>query len=414
MSEDKWSNKKITRREMLKITGAGVVGAAIGASGLGGAMKVMGYDVFDVVSDNPSSKNKVSFYGKYQSGIVTPVQKHVYFASLNVLVTTTEELKELFQMWTPFIVRLMNGEMIVEASSNPYVPPSDTGEAEGLDANNLTITVGVGPSLFKKLNIEHLKPYELEDLPHFPKDQLQPEFTGGDFCIQACADDPQVAFHAVRNLVRQASGKVVIHWAQAGFNSFPTEGGTPRNLFAFKDGTVNPKDEKEYQDVVWCDSGWMKNGSYLIVRKIQMHLETWDRTSLKDQEITFGRYRDSGAPIGKQNEFDDFDVEEKDADGNYIIPEVSHVFLARKSGAQILRRAFSYASGIIDKTGAHDAGLLFICFQKSPKQFITIQNSLGRNDKLNEYITHRGSAIFACFPGVKEGGYLGETLFNAL
>jgi deferrochelatase/peroxidase EfeB len=414
MNEGKWLNKKVSRREMLKMTGVGVVGVAIGATGLGGAMKVMGYDVLDVVSDNPLSKNKVNFYGKYQSGIATPVQKHVYFASLNVLFDTPEKLKQLFQKWTPMIVRLMNGEQIDEMSSNSYVPPVDTGEAEGLNANNLTITVGVGPSLFKKLNIEHIKPKELEDLPHFPKDQLQEVYTGGDICIQACADDPQVAFHAVRNLVRQASGQVVIHWAQAGFNSFPEGGGTPRNLFAFKDGTVNPKTDEEFKEVVWCDSGWMKNGTYLIVRKIQMHLETWDRTSLKDQETTFGRYRDSGAPIGKKDEFDDFDIEEKDENGNYIIPEISHVHLARKSGAKILRRAFSYASGIVDKTGAHDAGLLFISFQKSPKQFITIQNSLGRMDKLNEYITHRGSAIFACFPGVKEGGYLGETLFKAL
>lgn len=413
MSEDKLLNKKITRRDMLKLTGAGVIGAAIGATGFGGVMKALGHDVFDAVSDNSSSKNKVNFYGTYQPGIATPVQKHIYFASLNVKLSTKEELKELFQKWTPMIVRLMNGEQIEETSTNQYVPTVDTGEAVGLDASNLTITVGVGPSLFKKLNMEHLKPKELKDLPHFPKDQLQPEFTGGDLCIQACADDPQVAFHAVRNLIRQATGKVEIHWTQTGFNSFPTEGGTPRNLFAFKDGTVNPKNEQEYKDVVWCDSGWMKNGTYLIVRKIQMHLETWDRTSLKDQEITFGRYRDSGAPFGKQNEFDDFDIEEKDDKGNFIIPEISHIYLARKAGAKILRRAFSYASGIIDKTGAHDAGLLFISFQKSPKQFIDIQNSLGRLDKLNEYITHRGSGIFACFPGVKEGGYLGETLFNS-
>ena len=75
----------------------------------------------------------------------------------------------------------------------------------------------------------------------------------------------------------------------------------------------------------------------------------------EDQETTFVD-RDSGAPIGKMDEFDDFDIEEKDENGNYIIPEISHVHLARKSGAKILRRSFSYASGIVDKTGAHDDG----------------------------------------------------------
>ncbi len=49
--------------------------------------------------------------------------------------------------------------------------------------------------------------------------------------------------------------------------------------------------------------------------------------------------------------------------------------------------------------------------QKATKQFIDIQNNLGSNDKLNEYITHRGSASFLVLP-VLVGGYLGETLFD--
>ena len=145
-----------------------------------------------------------------------------------------------------------------------------------------------------------------------------------------------------------------------------------------------------------------------------MHLETWDRTTLHQQEATFGRYRESGAVFGKKDEFEDFNELEKDASGNYIIPDTSHVHLARLAKQTILRRSFSYSSGIMSNTGAYDAGLLFISFQKHPQQFIDIQNSLGRNDKLNEYITHRGSAIFACFPGVEKGSYLGEALFTNL
>ena len=415
-NDEKWMNKKISRRDMLKLTGIGAAGIAIGASGLGGVMKVMGYDVFEPVADSTTARNKVDFYGKHQSGIITPVQTNIYFASLDVLFTSKKDLQELFKKWTPLVVRLMNGEFMVDLTTNTRVPTGDTGEAEGLDASNLSITIGVGPSLFDKLGIQHLKPAELNDLPHFPKDQLQKELTGGDLCIQACADDPQVAFHAVRNLVRAASGKVEIKWSQSGFNSFPASGGTPRNLFAFKDGTGNPStsDDKDLNKVVWVDKGWLKGGSYLVARKVQMHLETWDRTSLKDQEATFGRYRDSGAPFGKKKEFDDFDVEAKDSNGEYIMPDTSHVHLARKSGARMLRRSYSYASGVMTNTGAHDAGLMFISFQKDPAQFIKVQNSLGRLDKMNEYITHRGSAVFACFPGVQKGSYIGEALFNAL
>lgn len=409
-------DKKISRRDMLKLTGIGAAGVVIGTSGLGGVMKIRGYDVFGPVADSNAASNKVNFYGKHQSGITTPLQKHIYFASLDVLFTSIKDLQELFYQWTPLVVRLMNGELMVDLTTNTRIPTGDTGEAAGLDASNLTITIGVGPSLFDKLGIQHLKPAELKDLPHFPKDQLQKEFTGGDLCIQACADDPQVAFHAVRNLVRAASSKVEIKWSQTGFNSFPSGGGTPRNLFAFKDGTVNPSitDEKDLNKVVWVDKGWLKGGTYLVARKIQMHLETWDRTSLKDQEATFGRYRDSGAPFGKTKEFDDFDIEEKDPNGDYIMPDTSHVHLARKSGARILRRSYSYASGVMSNTGTHEAGLIFISFQKDPAQFTAIQNSLGRMDKMNEYITHRGSAVFACFPGVQKGSYLGEALFNML
>ncbi|MBQ0138906.1 MAG: deferrochelatase/peroxidase EfeB [Kurthia sp.] len=411
--------KKISRRQMLKLTGVGAAGIAIGASGMGGILSTFGKDWL-VEDDDSTAKNKVNFYGKNQPGIMTAAQSNIYFASLTVLVKTKEELKQLFKDWTPLAVKLMNGEL-VDQTTNEMVPPKDTGEAMGLDAKNLTLTFGVGPSLFEKINFGDKKPKELKKLPHFPKDQLQEDFSDGDICIQACADDPQVAFHAIRNLVRAASGRVSLKWAQAGFNAIPIKNGkveTPRNLFAFKDGTENPKSQKDADDVVYLQSGesksWLTGGTYLIARRIQMHLETWDRTALDEQDATFGRHRDSGAPIGKKNEFDAMEIDRKDENGNYIVPETSHVFLAKSVKARMLRRSFSYASGVIDKTGSHDAGLLFISFQKDPQQFIDIQNSLGRLDKMNEYITHRGSALFACFPGVKKGSFIGEALFNTL
>ena len=35
-------------------------------------------------------------------------------------------------------------------------------------------------------------------------------------------------------------------------------------------------------------------------------------------------------------------------------------------------------------------------------------------DALNTYITHTGSATFACPPGAREGGFAGEGLFSSL
>lgn len=76
---------------------------------------------------------------------------------------------------------------------------------------------------------------------------------------------------------------------------------TPWNLFGFKDGTANSTKEQDFDRVIWADSkDWMENGSYMAVRRIQMFLETWDRTGLEEQENTFGRYKESSAPFGKK------------------------------------------------------------------------------------------------------------------
>lgn len=410
----------VSRRNLLKLVGVGSAGVAIGASGLTGVLTAVGANPF--IDDDQSAMNKINFYGKYQSGILTKGPEHVYFVSLNCVAKSKVELKEMFQLWTKQSVELMNGRFIEPNNTNTLLPPIDTGEATGLNASNLTLTFGVGPNLFmkKELGLQEMKPKELEDLPHFPKDQLDPQYVGGDICIQACADDPQVAFHAVRNLVRSARGKVTMRWSQAGFNSYEIKNNkklTPRNLFAFKDGTVNPDvdNQKDLDEVVWLQPGesknWMIGGTYLAVRRIQMHLETWDRTALSEQEATFGRHRDSGAPLGKTGEFDDMELNRRE-NGEPVVPAISHVHLAKQVKDRMLRRSFSYSDGINPNTGAFDAGLLFISFQKHPKQFINIQNSFGRVDKMNEYVTHRGSALFACFPGVEKGKYLGARLFE--
>ena len=355
----------------------------------------------------------IPFYGKRQSGITTPIQRQVYFAVLDLATEDLETIRSIFKSWTTYIARMMQGELVEAYKSNTMLPPTDTGEAVGMGTERLTITVGVSPSFLEKLNLTSKKLPELEDLPKFARDQLQEAFTGGDICIQACAEDAQVAFHAVRNLLRKGREHLTLKWSQTGYAAITSQGSTPRNLFGFKDGTANVTSQDDFDRVIWCDQdNWMKNGTYLIVRRVQMHLETWDRTSLKEQENTFGRYRDSGAPLGAVDEFDPVDLELKDDKGNFVIPEDCHVRLAKEVGEEIYRRAFSYANGIDPRTGQFDAGLLFISFQKDPQQFIKVQKNLGTKDKLNEYITHVGSGLFAILPGVEEGGYLGQSLFE--
>ena len=414
-SDEKWYDKPISRRAFIKKAGMMGAGAMMAPS----IMKLLfgGTSPKDALALEEANQ-AIPFYGKRQSGITTPIQRQVYFAVLDLATEdlATEDLETIrgiFKSWTAYIARMMQGELVEAYKSNTMLPPTDTGEAVGMGTERLTITVGVSPTFLDKLKLSSKKLPELEDLPKFARDQLQEAFTGGDICIQACAEDAQVAFHAVRNLLRKGREHLTLKWSQTGYAAITSQGSTPRNLFGFKDGTANVTSQDDFDRVIWCDQdNWMKNGTYLIVRRVQMHLETWDRTSLREQENTFGRHRDSGAPFGAVDEFDPVDLELKDDKGNLVIPEDCHVRLAKEVGEEIYRRAFSYANGINPRTGQFDAGLLFISFQKDPQQFIKVQKNLGTKDKLNEYITHVGSGLFAILPGVEEGGYLGQSLFE--
>ena len=399
--DDKFFEKKMDRREFLKKAGIGGAGLALGLSGASAffANKEQG-------SKNiADGQEEISFYGKHQAGITTPMQKNIYFVVLDLRTTDKNELIQLFKEWTDYSQKLVNGELVKKDGSNALLPPSDTGETVGLNPYRLTLTFGVSASFLTKLGLEKKRPKLFRDLPAFPKEQLREQYTGGDIVIQACADDEQVAFHAVRNLIRKGRNKVTMKWSQSGFAAIGDRMETPRNLFGFKDGTANVTTEKDFDKVVWADSqDWMKNGSYMAVRRIIMHLETWDRTNLQEQENTFGRYKESGAPFGKKNEFDEVDLS--------LLPVDSHVRLAKEVDLPIMRRSYSYSDGIDPKTGQFDAGLLFIAFQKDPDRFVKIQTNLGADDKMNEYVTHIGSGLFACFGGVKEGGYIGQDLFE--
>ena len=266
----------------------------------------------------------------------------------------------------------------------------------------------------------------LVDLPKFPGDALDPNRSGGDLCVQACADDPQVAVHAIRNLARIGFGKVAMRWSQLGFgrtSSTSTSQATPRNLFGFKDGTANLKAEEPSAVAkhVWVadgdddGAGWLTDGAYLVARRINMRIEIWDRTSLREQETFIGRDRPEGAPLSGGTEFTHPDFTIKGNDGQPLMAMNSHVRLAHPSqndGARMLRRGYNFTDGN-DDLGRLDAGLFFIAYVRDPdRQYVHMQNKLSRDDGLMEYLQHRGSALFAVPPGVRRGEYVGQALFS--
>jgi deferrochelatase/peroxidase EfeB len=295
----------------------------------------------------------------------------------------------------------------------------------------LTITFGFGPSLFRigtkdRFGLAGRQPAALQRLPHFPADNLDLARSDGDLCIQACADDPQVAVHAVRNLARIAFGRAAVRWSQLGFgrtSSTSTAQATPRNLFGFKDGTMNVKAEEPaaIDQHVWVPpgadtkGGWLAGGSYLVARRINMTIEIWDRQSLGEQERSIGRTKAEGAPLSGGAEFDQPDFTVKGRGKEPLIPADSHVRMVHpdsNGGVRMLRRGYNFVDGS-NGLGRMDAGLFFLAFIRDPRtHFIPIQTKLGIGDRLSEYIQHTGSALFAIPPGVAEGGYIGQSLFS--
>ncbi len=410
---------ELTRRRLLASAGVGAAGIGLG----GAAGYLVGHDSAQASADGTGT---VPFYGEHQAGIATPAQDRLHFAAFDLTLGVDRKgLRELLEEWSTAAAEMTAGKMIGDANGVLVAPPDDTGETVGLLPSSLTVTFGLGPSLFEKrgLGLGAKRPAALKPIPPLPGDELDRSEGGGDLCVQACADDPQVAFHSIRNLARIGRGTVVMRWSQLGFgrtSSTSRSQDTPRNLMGFKDGTANIKaeDKAAMNRYVWVgDEGpaWMRGGTYAVTRRIRMLLEVWDRSSLEDQEQTIGRAKYSGAPLGESEELDPLDLD-AERDGKPVIPADAHVRLASasfNSGERILRRGYSFTDGVDESLGELEAGLFFICFQKDPeKQFVAIQRQLGSSDALGEYIKHVGSAVFAVPPGARPGGYIGETLLG--
>ncbi|HEX5256925.1 MAG TPA: iron uptake transporter deferrochelatase/peroxidase subunit [Mycobacterium sp.] len=402
---------------------AGLGGAAIGAVGGGFAGHAMAAGQRGDDNDTVDLRRSYRFYGQpHQGGIDTPPQRYAMFMSFSVAGGAGRtELQTLLARWSAAAAILQQGKPVGTVQPQVDVqPPADTGEAYGLSPASLTVTVGLGPSLFgDRFGLAARRPSVFTDLPPLDGDNLDPRLHGGDLSVQACADDPQVCYHAVRNMARLGRNIVSPYWAVLGFGRASAGPGqhTPRNLLGFKDGTRNIATDAEYAKFVWIedsDQPWMNGGTYQVVRKIRMLMETWDVDRIGHQQRIFGRTKEEGAPLSGKNEFDTPNFAAKGPDGNPLIDPMSHVGLAAREnndGIMIRRRSYNYTDGL-DANGQLNAGLLFISYQNDPRAFIRLQNRLGAHDLLNEYIRHIGSAIFAVPPAPAEGHYIGQSLFS--
>jgi deferrochelatase/peroxidase EfeB len=413
----------VTRRGLLRAAGAAGVAATAG-SAVAASVGVA----------EPASRagETLPFYGAHQQGIATPQQPALFLATFDLETSSVAKLRALMRNWSAAAARMTQGLRVAPDLQSGEVPPGDSGDVDGMLAGRLTVTFGFGARVFTLGGLAARRPAALQPLPRFAGERIEGRRSGGDLVVQACAEDAAIAFHAVRMLATLGAGTVRLRWTQRGFLPSRYRGDqTPRNLMGMKDGTLNPRPSQPgFAQVVWTDgsdAAWLRDGTYMVFRRIRMNLPHWDSSSRSDQEATIGRHRESGAPLGGSRENDTPNFRARDRNGRFVIPARAHIRLAHPSfngGIEILRRGYSYDDGVTEigplTDGAphshapgFNAGLAFVAFMRDPQaQFVPLQRRLAAQDRLNHYISHVGSAVFVVPPGARQGGYVGETLLG--
>ncbi|MFD8768096.1 Dyp-type peroxidase [Microbacterium oxydans] len=391
-----------TRRQFL--LGGAVAGVgAVAAVGVDLALNDQKDDAKPVAAPMNGDQT-VPFFGTHQAGVDTAAQAHGVFVGLDLHDDVDREgLVRLMRILTDDAARLTQGVPAL-ADSEPEL---------ALAPARLTITFGFGPGLVARAG--RTSPTWLAPLPAFGVDQLRPEFSDGDLLIQIAGDDPLTVAHATRMLLKDARGFASIRWTQQGFRrAYGTErpGTTMRNLFGQVDGTTNPEPgTADFDGVVWSADGWLAGGTGIVLRRIRMDLDKWDRLDRGGRDASVGRTLANGAPLTGTEEFDEPDFEAKTSIGFPVIPQFAHIRRARGDGSErIFRRAYNYDERPVGSE-VSESGLIFISFQADiERQFIPMQRRLDELDLLNEWTVPIGSAVFAIPPGCTEGGYIGETL----
>ncbi|MBF6170599.1 Dyp-type peroxidase [Nocardia blacklockiae] len=396
------AERRLSRRRLLG--GGAVAAGAAGAAGIGwGATRSAG--------SGPGADPAVAvepFYGRHQGGVATVPQSHAAFVGLDLRPGTgREDIVGLLRIWTGDAARLTAGRPAL----------ADTEPELAARPARLTVTIGFGPGLFDAAGLAAARPPWLRPLPGFPIDRLDPAFCGGDLLLQVCADEVTTVAHAVRVLCKSVTSLVSVRWVQRGFRDAP-RGSTMRNLMGQVDGTVNlAPGSAEFDRLVWDDGAvrpWLSGGTSLVLRRIAMHLDTWDELDVEGRELSVGRRVATGAPLTGTREFDEPDFAAVDRFGIPVIPASSHIARAHHvtESERFLRRGYNYddapAPGAVS-----NSGLLFAAYQRDvDAQFLPVQRRLAEFDALNTWTTPVGSAVFAVPPGAEPGGFVGRSLFE--
>ena len=380
-----------SRREAIAIIGSATVGAIAGASTATAVSAIKSATENGTVSTVP-------FFGSHQAGIETPSQSHVTFVAFDVKPNMSRsDVAKLLRVWTQ--------DMSLLAVGKPAT--GDANPENSVNAANLTFTVGFGYSLFNKTNLTSQWPYAMKSIPSYSIDQLDEQWCDGDLVVQVCCDDALTLSHAVREIMIGAQPFCSVRWVQQCFGLQKSGNPQPRNLMGQIDGTGNPQlGSPNFADAVWAKetgNSWFRGGTSLVLRRITMQLDTWEKLTPEAQEQVIGRKRSNGAPLTGNAEREIPDLLAK-KDGKFVIADDAHIRRAT-TARNIFRRIFNFDTGT-------EAGLLFATFQSDPAHCAEIQERLAAVDQLNKWTVPVGSGLWVIPGGVQPGDWFASQLFE--
>jgi dye decolorizing peroxidase len=409
-----------SRRRLLGTAGAaGAAGLVVGG---GAGAAVAAGTRHDPIALTSVGAAAVPFEGVRQAGILQPAQACGHLAAFDLAAGSGRTAAAaLLRRWSEAVREMTR-------AGRPTTPAAyDDQVAYDAGPSSLTVTFGFGRSFFGRTGLDAQLPAALAPLPDFPGDHLDAKRSDGDLWVQIGADDALVAFHALRVIQKAAGPAAAVRWQMNGFNRTPGAAAKPvvvRNLMGQIDGTNNPKQtDPDFDARIFVPAGgagerspaWMAGGSYAVVRRIRMLLDSWDHLSRARQEKVIGRRKSDGSPLSGGGADTPPDLEKFNADNSPAIASDAHIRVAAaasNSGAKMLRRGFSYHDGI-DQDGAPDAGLLFVAWQADPlRGFVPVQRKLEGADGLTRFLRHEASGLFAVPGGAGPGEYVGQRLLE--
>ncbi|MER8000757.1 Dyp-type peroxidase [Streptomyces sp. NPDC095613] len=345
-------------------------------------------------SEGPAPTPPVSPTGRYQAGITLPRP-----AQRNLLAVVADLADP--GSARPLLAELGEAIGTLTTGTDPRLM--------GLPPGDLTVTIGVGPRLVRR--VDPALP-GAKGLPRFSREEIAPRARGGDLLIQICADDALLVPVVAAALLEQAGDRIRERWRQSGFRgaNVPVDKGlaVPRNLFGFIDGIVGPHTRAEQERHLWLSGpAPVAGGTLAVLRRMELDLPGFAQLSVAEQEAVFGRRRATGAPLSGGPVASGPDLGAKTPDGRYLVPADAHARRAHATAVGVglmLRRSYS--------TDGPSPGLLFISFQNDMRTFTNTLTRMDNSDALLRYTTTTASASFLILPGFDRQLPLGSRLFR--